>query len=91
MEDWLPRQKIKSIISIKWLFRNKMDEDGIVTRNKAILVAKGYSQEEGIDYDDTYAPIARLEAIRMFLAFIDTLQLQSISNGCEVFLSKWRT
>jgi len=46
-----------------------MDENGIVTRNKARLVAQGYSQEEGIDYDETYAPIARLEAIRMLLAF----------------------
>ena len=46
-----------------------MDGDGIVTRNKARLVAKGYSQEERIYYDETYAPVARLEAIRMFLAF----------------------
>ena len=45
-----------------------MDEDGIITRNKARLIAKGYSQEKGIDYDETYAPVARLEAIRIFLA-----------------------
>ena len=65
----VPRPKDKSVIGTKWVFRNKLDEDGIVTRNKARLVAKGYSQEEGIDYDETYAPVARLEAIRMFLAF----------------------
>ena len=65
----VPRPKGKSVIGTKWVFRNKLDEDGIVTRNKARLVAKGYSQEEGIDYDETYAPVARLEAIRMFLAF----------------------
>ena len=65
----MPRPKGKSIIGTKWVFRNKLDEDGIVTKNKARLVAKGYSQEEGIDYDETYAPVARLEAIRMFLAF----------------------
>ena len=46
-----------------------MDEYGVVTRNKERLVAKGYSQEEGIDYDETFAPVARLEAIRIFLAF----------------------
>ena len=57
------------MIGTKWVYRNKLDEDGIVTRNKARLVAKGYSQQEGIDYDETYAPVARLEAIRMFLAF----------------------
>ena len=65
----VPRPKNKSIIGTKWVFRNKLDGDGIVTRNKERLVAKGYSQEEGIDYDETYAPVARLEAIRMFLAF----------------------
>ena len=65
----VPATKDKAIIGTKWVFRNKMDEDGIVTRNKARLVAKGYSQDEGIDYDETFAPVARLEAIRIFLAF----------------------
>ena len=65
----VPRPKDKTVIGTRWVFRNKLDEDGIVTRNKARLVAKGYSQQEGIDYDETYAPVARLEAIRMFLAF----------------------
>ena len=57
------------IIRTKWVFRNKVDEHGIVIRNKARLVAKGYNQEEGIDYEETYALVARLEAIRMLLAF----------------------
>jgi hypothetical protein len=46
------------------LFRNKSDEAGIVTRNKARLVAQGYSQIEGVDFDETFAPVARLESIR---------------------------
>ena len=58
------------MIDTRWVFRNKLDEEGITTRNKAILVAKGFSQVEGIDYDETFAPVARLEAIRMLLAFV---------------------
>ena len=55
-------------IGTKWVFKNKLDEYGIVITNKARLVAKGYNQEERIDCEEAYAPIARLEAIRMLLA-----------------------
>ncbi|GKB07499.1 retrovirus-related pol polyprotein from transposon TNT 1-94 [Tanacetum coccineum] len=63
----LPYGKI--VIDSKWVFRNKKDEHGTTTKNKARLVAQGYSQEEGIDYDETFAPVAMMEAIRIFLAF----------------------
>ncbi|KAJ9558774.1 hypothetical protein OSB04_013388 [Centaurea solstitialis] len=59
----------KSIIGLKWIFRNKKDENNLVIRNKAPLVAKGFRQQEGIDYDETFAPVARIEAIRIFLAY----------------------
>ncbi|GJU15158.1 retrovirus-related pol polyprotein from transposon TNT 1-94 [Tanacetum coccineum] len=59
----------KRVIGTKWVFRNKKDERGIVIRNKARLVAEGYTQEEGIDYDEVFAPVARIEAIRLFLAY----------------------
>ncbi|GJS17079.1 retrovirus-related pol polyprotein from transposon TNT 1-94 [Tanacetum coccineum] len=59
----------KTIIGSKWVFRNKRVKTGIVIKNKARLVAQGYNQQECIDYDETFAPIARLEAIRIFLAF----------------------
>ncbi|GJW54855.1 putative ribonuclease H-like domain-containing protein [Tanacetum coccineum] len=58
----------KRAIGTKWVFRNKKDYRGIVVRNKARLVAQGYTQEEGIDYDKVFAPVARIEAIRLFLA-----------------------
>ncbi|GKA47809.1 putative ribonuclease H-like domain-containing protein, partial [Tanacetum coccineum] len=59
----------KWAIGTKWVFRNKKDERGIVIKNKARLVAQGYTQEEGIDYDEVFAPVARIEAIRLFLAY----------------------
>jgi hypothetical protein len=57
------------VIGTKWVFRNKQDQDGIVVRNKARLVAQGYTQVEGLDFGETYAPVARLKAIRILLAY----------------------
>nr|GFC69877.1 retrovirus-related Pol polyprotein from transposon TNT 1-94 [Tanacetum cinerariifolium] len=65
----VPRLEGKSIIKTKWIFKNKKDESSLVIRNKARLVAVGYSQQEGINYDETFAPVARIEAIRLFLAY----------------------
>ncbi|GKD27892.1 putative ribonuclease H-like domain-containing protein [Tanacetum coccineum] len=61
--------KGKKTIGLKWVYRNKKDERGVVVRNKARLVAQGHRQEEGIDYDEVFDPVARIEAIRIFLAF----------------------
>ncbi|GJT31036.1 putative ribonuclease H-like domain-containing protein [Tanacetum coccineum] len=57
----------KKAIGTKWVYKNKKDERGVVVRNKARLVAQGHRQEEGIDYDEVFAPVARIEAIRIFL------------------------
>nr|GEX44115.1 copia protein [Tanacetum cinerariifolium] len=65
----VPRPKGKTIIKTKWIFKNKKDESSLVIRNKARLVAVGYSQQKSIDYDETFAPVARIEAIRLFLAY----------------------
>lgn len=67
--ELVPRPNNQSVIGTKWVFRNKTDENGVIVRNKARLVAQGFNQEEGIDYDETFAPVARLESIRMLLAF----------------------
>ena len=67
--DLVERPKDLNVIGTKWVFRNKVDEFGTVIRNKARLVAQGYNQEEGIDFDETFAPVARLESIRILLAF----------------------
>nr|GFC99884.1 uncharacterized mitochondrial protein AtMg00820-like [Tanacetum cinerariifolium] len=65
----VPRPEGKTIIKTKWIFKNKKNESSLVIRNKARLVAVGYSQQEGIDYDETFAPVARIKAIRLFLAY----------------------
>ena len=59
----------QGVIGTRWVFRNKMDENGIIVRNRARLVAQGFNQEEEIDYEETFASVARLEANRMLLAF----------------------
>nr|GEX90843.1 retrovirus-related Pol polyprotein from transposon TNT 1-94 [Tanacetum cinerariifolium] len=66
--ELIPLPLSQSVIGTKRVFRNKLDENSIVSRNKAILVAQGYNQQEGIDYDETYALVARLESIRILLA-----------------------
>ncbi|GJY72220.1 putative ribonuclease H-like domain-containing protein [Tanacetum coccineum] len=74
--------KGKRAIGTKWVYRNKKDERGIVVRNKARLVAQGYTQEEGIDYDEVFAHVARIEAIRLFFAYASFMGL--IVNQMDV-------
>ncbi|GJY06047.1 ribonuclease H-like domain, reverse transcriptase, RNA-dependent DNA polymerase [Tanacetum coccineum] len=69
----LPRDKWA--IGTKWVFRNKKNKRGIVVKNKARLVAQGHTQDEGIDYDEVFAPVARIEAIRLFLAYSFPLKI----------------
>ncbi|GJX39832.1 retrovirus-related pol polyprotein from transposon TNT 1-94 [Tanacetum coccineum] len=71
------------IIKLKWLWKNKKDEDQTVIRNKARLVAKGYAQEEGIDFEESFAPVARLEQLRIFVALPHT-QVLSLSSQMDV-------
>jgi hypothetical protein len=59
----------KNVIDTEWVFRNKLNEDGQVTRNKFRLVCKGYAQIEGIDFEETFVPFVRMEAIHLLLAY----------------------
>ena len=69
-EVWsLVERPKQNVIGTKWVFHNKQDEHGMVIRNKARLVAQGFTQIEGLDFGETYAPVARLESIRILLAY----------------------
>ncbi|CAM8943772.1 unnamed protein product [Rhodiola kirilowii] len=66
--DLIPRPADVNVIGMKWIFKNKSDAIGNITRNKARLVFQGYTQMKGIDFDETFAPVAHLEAVRQLLA-----------------------
>ncbi|XP_047164323.1 uncharacterized mitochondrial protein AtMg00820-like [Vigna umbellata] len=74
--ELIQRKNAQQVIETKWVFRNKMDDSGAIIKNKGRLVTKGYSQEEGINYDETYAPVARHEAIRILLAVASMLNFK---------------
>jgi hypothetical protein len=78
-EVWslVPRPK-QNVVGTKWVFRNKQYEHEVVTRNKARLVAKGHAQVAGLDFEETFAPVARLESIRILLAYMPLTTL----SGC---------
>ena len=77
-EVWtlVPHPPNINVIGTKWIFKNKSDEKGVVVKNKARLVAQGYTQVEGIDFDETFAPVARLESIRLLLAIACCLRIK---------------
>jgi hypothetical protein len=82
-EVWslVPRPK-QNIVGTKWVFHNKQDEHGVVTRNKARLMPKGYAQVTGLDFEETFAPVARLESLH-FVSLCRSQLFQVVSNGCE--------
>nr|GEX56768.1 hypothetical protein [Tanacetum cinerariifolium] len=67
--ELVDRPLCKNVINMKWLWKNKRDEENTVIRNKSRLVAKGYAQKEGIDFEESFAPVARLEAVRLFIVY----------------------
>nr|GEU30133.1 retrovirus-related Pol polyprotein from transposon TNT 1-94 [Tanacetum cinerariifolium] len=67
--ELVDRPLYKNVINMKWLWKNKRDEENTVIRNKSRLVAKGYAQKEGVDFKESFAPVARLEAVRLFIAY----------------------
>ncbi|GJT92081.1 retrovirus-related pol polyprotein from transposon TNT 1-94 [Tanacetum coccineum] len=77
----------KNVIKLKWLWKNKKDEDQTVIRNKARLVAKGYAQEEGIDFEESFAPVARLEAVRILIFEMSLMGEMKFFLGLQIHQS----
>nr|GEY26838.1 hypothetical protein [Tanacetum cinerariifolium] len=69
LTELIDRPLCKNVINMKWLWKNKRDEENTVIQNKSRLVAKGYAQKEGVDFEKSFAPVARLEAVRLFIAY----------------------
>ena len=86
--ELVERPKGHNMIGTKWVFRNKQDQDGIVVRNKARLVAQGYTQVEGLDFGETYAPIA-IGSNYNLTSLCLCPQHQTLSNGCQECISQW--
>ena len=86
--ELVPKPKGVNVIGTKWIFKNKSNEHGTVIRNKSRLVAQGYTQVERIDFDETFAPVTRLESIRILLAIASHLNFKLYQMDVEsVFLN----
>ncbi|GKC68200.1 retrovirus-related pol polyprotein from transposon TNT 1-94 [Tanacetum coccineum] len=81
--ELVPQPDCVMIIALKWIYKVKLDEYGDVLKNKAWLVAKGYRQEEGIDFEESFVPVAHIEAIRIFIANAASKKHDHLSNGCQ--------
>ena len=79
----VPKPQNRTVIGTRWVFRNKLDEQGQIVRNKARLVVQGYNQEEGIDYDETFAPVARIEAIRILVTYSAHMEFKLYQMGVK--------
>ncbi|GJS35529.1 retrovirus-related pol polyprotein from transposon TNT 1-94 [Tanacetum coccineum] len=85
--ELVDRPLCKNVINMKWLWKNKRDEENTIIRNKSRLVAKGYAQKEGINFEESFAPVARLEAVRLFIAMdsYDPYHLKSLPSQESIY------
>ena len=89
MWELVPRPRGVNVIETKWIFKNKSDEHGTMIENKSKLIAQGYTQVEGIDFDETFAPVTRLKSIRILLAIASHLNFKLYQmNVKSAFLNR---
>ena len=87
--ELVPRPRGVNVIETKWIFKNKSDEHGTIIENKSKLIAQGYTQVEGIDFDETFAPVTRLKSIRILLAIASHLNFKLYQMNVKIaFLNR---
>ena len=79
----------KEAIGVKWVYKTKSNAEGKIERHKARLVVKGYKQQQGRDYDETFALVARMEMVITMLSIGNTTQMEGLPNGCEIRIPEW--
>nr|GEV15112.1 integrase, catalytic region, zinc finger, CCHC-type, peptidase aspartic, catalytic [Tanacetum cinerariifolium] len=89
--ELVPRPDKVMVITLKWIYKVKLDELGGILKNKAWLMTRGYRQEVGIDFKESFSPVARLEAIRIFFRVCRSQEHGRLPNGCEDCVFEWRT
>lgn len=82
---------ITKTVGCKWVFKTKRDSQGNIDKHKARLVVKGFTQREGVDYNETFSPILTKDSMRIHLALTAHFEFQTKSNGRQNIVSKWRT
>ena len=85
--ELVPRLKDAHVIGTKWIFKNKTNDDGEIIRNKSRLVAQGYTQVEGVDFDESFAPMARLESVRILMSIASTMNIKLYQMDVNVHFS----
>nr|GEV36012.1 uncharacterized mitochondrial protein AtMg00810-like [Tanacetum cinerariifolium] len=94
ISELVDRSLCKNVINMKWLWKNKRDEENTVIRNKFRLVAKGYAQKEGVDFEESFAPVAWLEAVRLFITTGTPMAMKHLDadlSGTPVDQTKYRS
>jgi hypothetical protein len=85
----VPRPVKKSVVTSRWLYKTKYVADGSIEKHKARFMARGFSQIEGVDYDETFTPVARYTSIRSIIAIAAEMGWSISSDGCEDYISEW--
>nr|GFB15862.1 Gag-Pol polyprotein [Tanacetum cinerariifolium] len=86
--ELVDRPLCTNVINLKWLWKNKRDEENTVIRNKSRLVAKGYAQKEGVNFEESFAPVSRLEAVRLFITYAAQV-FHHLSDGRQNCVFIW--